>query len=191
MITGSAESHSTAGDSRTNADGLSFPPWTMAVTLRMGGKNELALKALSYARLLCFLALQWEHIHLWVCVPVWNNVADSKKWAREDSLRSRNRGSPSTLPFLTSSLILPLFIFSRSTSLLRQTLVPFPFIMHSFISSALIRLYSKARHLQSPLGTALRDEEKQNATRLINISGRRLRNRCYVKTRADSSSFIR
>ncbi len=94
MITGSAESHGTAGDSRTNADGLSFPPWTMAVTLRMGGKNELALKASSYARLLSFLALQWERIRLWVCVPVWNNVGDSKKRASEDSLRSRIPGIP-------------------------------------------------------------------------------------------------
>lgn len=147
MITGFAESHGTAGDSHNNADGLSFPPWTMAVKLRIGGKkNELALKASSYACLLCFLALWQACIRLWVCEPVWNNVGDRKEGASEDSLRSRIPGIPLFSP-LRPRLS---HILSDSASFHLQSLRfptaanAFPFITHSFISSALIRLNSKA-----------------------------------------------
>lgn len=96
----------------------------MAVTLRMGGKNELALKASSYARLLSFLALQWERIRLWVCVPVWNNVGDSKKTSKRGLPQKQNTGhppppSPCSQPlwfFLFSSSVTPLPYCSKRSS---------------------------------------------------------------------------
>lgn len=126
MITGFAESHGTAGDSHNNADGLSFPPWTMAVKLRIGGKK---------------MSWHWKHPHMHVCSASWHcdkrvYVCEcvsqceimwetvKKEQARtpsEAEYRASPCSPPYALAFLTSSLILPLFIFSRSASLLRQT----------------------------------------------------------------------
>lgn len=171
---------------QTNADGLSFPPWTIAHHTQNGRKEWAGSEIFPAHTSALLLGIAMS---VYTSTSVWNRVGDSKEGGLP---QKQNTGLPPPFfpSFLASSLILPLFIFSRSASLLRQTLVPFPFITHSFISSALIRLYLKTRHLQGPLGTALRDEGKQNATGLISILGRRLRNSSCVKTGVDSSSFI-
>lgn len=182
MTSGSPES-----TSQTNADGLPFPPWTIACHTQNGRKKWAGAEIIPACTSASLLGIAMT---VYTSTSVWNIVGDGKEGGLP---QKQNTGLPPPFfpSFLASSLIHPLFIFSRSTSLLRQMLVPFPFITHSFISSALICLYLKTRHLQGPLGTALKDEGKQNATGLISISGRRLRNRSCVQTGADSSSFIR
>lgn len=100
-ITGTAEGHIAAG-TRINSDTFSFPPLTMAVTLRMARKTWHSLKPSSYARLLCFLALQRVRTRL--CVRTC--VGGGKKRARTP-FRSRIPGIPLIPPpFLVSFLIL-------------------------------------------------------------------------------------
>lgn len=123
-----------------------------------------------------------ESVHVCVCVRAWEAVKKERGLPSEAEFRA----SPSFPPTLPRILSDSLFIFTRSASLLRQTLGPFPFIKHSFISSAVFRLFSEAGNARVR-GEKRQDEEKQNASRRINISGRRLLNRHCMETGADSA----
>lgn len=144
MITGSAESQGTAGDSNTNADSLSFPPWTMAVTLRMGGMSWHWKHRLTYV---CSASLHCnESVYVYECVCrceiLWETVKN--KQARTPS-EAEYRASPSTPPSHTlsdsSSFHLQSLLFPTAANA-RPISIHHAFI--HFLSSHLSVLQSKA-----------------------------------------------